>query len=735
MSNNSVTLIAGETPTATQWTNFFALKVDAQGGVLNAGTVTLVGDATVPLGAVTLQQLQASAAAGGGTVKSISASGGTTGLTFAGSPITVSGTLTLGGTLAVASGGTGAASLAAAPFINRAGDTMTGPLILSGNATVPLGAVTLQQLQAGGGGAGSVTSVAASGGTTGLTFAGSPITSTGTLTLGGILAVASGGTGASTAAAAPWLPVAGGTLTGPLILAANPTVPLGATTKQYVDSLPAGAIIGDTAPATPKPGALWWSSVDGQLYVYYQDANSSQWVAATTLAGTSLVTSFNTRVGAVTLTNADITSAGGLLLSGGTMTGALTAPNIIGTSTYGGSNSGLQTAAGMSFVQTGQTTDENITDFLVQPHMFELRFINDAQVLTTSPIIFNRSGINCVGITVSAAITLPADPTTALQAATKQYCDMRSISNVGRNLLHNSMFNIWQRGTGPFAGNTIAADRWRSSIAGGDACATGEGTVTDTMRGQIGDEAATTCLQSVVTGTATAASLTYQIQAIEGVRRLAGKAVTVSFWANSSAALNIGINISQVFGTGGSPSAGLWAQTTGARITTGGTLTRYTATIAMPSIAGMTLGTNGDDYSGLALFLSSGATNAAASGNVGVQSGTVNIWGVQLEIGSTATPLEKPDLQQELAKAQRFFQVGTINLAGYGGAGIGASYFMPFPVPMRASPTVTPTYTTQTNCSGSGPTSVSPAGFVSYTVTTVVGGFILQGSFTASADL
>jgi hypothetical protein len=43
----------------------------------------------------------------GGTVTSVSGSGGTTGLTLAGGPITSSGTLTLGGTLAVANGGTG----------------------------------------------------------------------------------------------------------------------------------------------------------------------------------------------------------------------------------------------------------------------------------------------------------------------------------------------------------------------------------------------------------------------------------------------------------------------------------------------------------------------------------------------------------------------------------------------------------------------------------------------------
>ena len=49
-----------------------------------------------------------------GTVTSVAASGGTTGLTFSGSPITTSGTLTLGGTLAVASGGTGATDAATA---------------------------------------------------------------------------------------------------------------------------------------------------------------------------------------------------------------------------------------------------------------------------------------------------------------------------------------------------------------------------------------------------------------------------------------------------------------------------------------------------------------------------------------------------------------------------------------------------------------------------------------------
>ena len=51
----------------------------------------------------------------------------------------------------------------------------------------------------GGGGSGTVTSVAMDGGTTGLTYTGSPITTSGTITLGGTLVVANGGTGATSA--------------------------------------------------------------------------------------------------------------------------------------------------------------------------------------------------------------------------------------------------------------------------------------------------------------------------------------------------------------------------------------------------------------------------------------------------------------------------------------------------------------------------------------------------------
>ena len=36
----------------------------------------------------------------------------------------------------------------------------------------------------------------------------------------------------------------------------------------------------DTPPTSPSDGDLWWDSQNGRMLVYYQDANSSQWVDA-----------------------------------------------------------------------------------------------------------------------------------------------------------------------------------------------------------------------------------------------------------------------------------------------------------------------------------------------------------------------------------------------------------------------------------------------------------------------
>lgn len=77
---------------------------------------------------------------------------------------------------------------------------ITFPRINADNTVSTLDAASFRSAIGAGTGTGTVTSVDASGGTTGLTFSGGPITGSGTLTVAGTLAVANGGTGATTAA-------------------------------------------------------------------------------------------------------------------------------------------------------------------------------------------------------------------------------------------------------------------------------------------------------------------------------------------------------------------------------------------------------------------------------------------------------------------------------------------------------------------------------------------------------
>jgi hypothetical protein len=121
-----------------------------------------------------------------GTVTSVAISGGTTGLTTSGGPITTAGTVTLGGTLAVANGGTGTAT----------------PSIVAGTNITVTGTWPNQTVTASGG-SGTVTSVAATVPAF-LSVAGSPITTSGTLAItlsGSALPAANGGTGVANNAA------------------------------------------------------------------------------------------------------------------------------------------------------------------------------------------------------------------------------------------------------------------------------------------------------------------------------------------------------------------------------------------------------------------------------------------------------------------------------------------------------------------------------------------------------
>ena len=73
----------------------------------------------------------------------------------------------------------------------------------------------------------------------------------------------------------------------------------------------------DSAPGSPSDGDLWWKSDEGRLKIYYQDADSSQWVDASPVLSPTSMTSGSNSI-AVTSTRSTVT---GPLRVTGTLSG------------------------------------------------------------------------------------------------------------------------------------------------------------------------------------------------------------------------------------------------------------------------------------------------------------------------------------------------------------------------------------------------------------------------------
>lgn len=172
---------------------------------------------------------------------------------------------------------------------SNAASATSGTSILYGNGSGGFSNVTIGSgisfsggtLSATGSG-GTVTSVALSGGTTGLTVSGSPVTTSGTMTLAGTLAIANGGTGANTLAGAN-IPVTNASNTF--------------TAKQTFSgsSSALGAVLTDTAEvatvsATAATGTINYD-VTTQSVIYYTSNAAANWtVNFRGSSGTSLNT-------------------------------------------------------------------------------------------------------------------------------------------------------------------------------------------------------------------------------------------------------------------------------------------------------------------------------------------------------------------------------------------------------------------------------------------------------------
>ena len=253
-----------------------------------------------------------------------------------------------------------------------------------------------------------------------------------------------------------------------------------------------------------------------------------------------------------------------------------------------------------------------------------------------------------------------------------------------RNRLINGNMQVWQRGTSGFTtlNNFVyVADRmYMFSGLGMNATASQA-----TSIGLSGFQYAMRA-QRNSGNTATTALLIGQTIESVNCYDLAGKTITVSFWARAGANFSPTGNALAVYlvtGTGTDQGTLAWIQSTWtgqARATMGtATLTtswqQFTYSVAVPS------GTNE-----VAWYLDCAPTGTAGANDY------YDITGVQLEVGSTATQFERRPYGLELALCQRYYEViandtsfGFLNPLG-STATIAATTF--FKVTKRAVPTV-----------------------------------------------
>lgn len=273
------------------------------------------------------------------------------------------------------------------------------------------------------------------------------------------------------------------------------------------------------------------------------------------------------------------------------------------------------------------------------------------------------------------------------------------------------------------------ADRWRLRWSTSGSGATVK--ITQTMG--LGDAYNTPAARfyldiapSALTGT-----LNYILleQPIEKVRTLAGKTVTVSFWAKAGAAMPLSIMTDQNFGTGGSPKVTTTAGTV--NLTT--TWQKYALTYVIPNITGKTIGSNNDDYVSLYFYWTAMQTLDLAL--------------VQLEEGQQATAFDFLPKQEDQLLCLRYFESSWVP---YNNTSDWTTFeaFMPangtfyrfqlFRVPKRVTPIVTSTAQTANLYNVTGPTvtGITPRGFnEKWTYTSSTAGMgVVDSYWSADAD-
>jgi hypothetical protein len=244
-----------------------------------------------------------------------------------------------------------------------------------------------------------------------------------------------------------------------------------------------------------------------------------------------------------------------------------------------------------------------------------------------------------------------------------------------RNRIINGDMRIAQRGTS-FTGSEYTLDRFEQLLSGGSATTTQESFA---LGSEV--EGFTKYLKQAVSTGNDYCGIIYRV---EDVRSLPQGNVTISFYAKGTNPAGGSLQLVVYPMHDGSTVHSTLLDTT---ITLTSSWQRFTKTFTVPSFSGMTTPTANSQFY---IRLSQSGSDS------GTAAWELNLTGVQLEVGSQATPFEHRSIGEELALCQRYCQkygpYGTNSFpfgpSGYSYGATTTAVGQILPAELRASPTI-----------------------------------------------